>query len=407
MPVTTLKTSLIAEANKCVLCGMCLPHCPTYSLAQNENESPRGRLVLGKALLSGDVEESKQLIEHIDHCLVCRSCEKSCPSGVQFGAFMDGLRNHVSSPDKPARDIAKILENQQQRRGLNKKLWLGQRSGALGLSKVLLGDANTRLIESLPKIERFQAIDNFYPAKGDEHSKVMLFTGCHSELLGNTLVLTAIELLTQLGVSVEVPEQQVCCGGLSRHHGDEVSANKLEADNIAAFTSNTDTPIITLASGCGASLLDYSALENDNASSAFTSRVVDINHFIVHHLKNVSAVFKPLKRHVLLHTPCSMKNVMRQDNAIHTLLAMIPELKVDNISSQRGCCGAAGTYMYEHANNADALREPIINEVKNSQPDTLVTTNIGCAMHIQAGLKKTGIKTQLIHPIELLIEAIK
>jgi len=407
LPVTTLKASLIAEANKCVLCGMCLPHCPTYSLAQNENESPRGRLVLGKALLLGDVEETTGLVEHIDHCLVCRSCEKCCPSGVKFGAFMDGLRNHLSKAETPKHDFAKILVSQEKRRALNKKLWLGQRSGALSIGKLFLGDTDARLINSLPKIERFQALDDSYPAKNAETATVMLFTGCNSELLGNSLVFTTIELLTRLGVSVVIPKQQACCGGLSRHHGDADTANQLEAQNIAAFEHDSDVPIVTLATGCGASLLDYSALDNDDASNhAFTSRITDINQFLLNHLKTNKVDFKPMAKKVILHTPCSMKNVMRQDSAVHSLLNMIPELEVINLSSQKGCCGAAGTYMYEHSNNADALREPILDDIETQHPDILVTTNIGCAMHIQAGLKESGNDVKILHPIELLNRSI-
>lgn len=398
MPVTNDKTSLIAEADKCVLCGMCLPHCPTYSLAQNENESPRGRLVLGKAFLSGLVEATDDLVEHIDHCLVCRSCESACPSGVKFGAFMDGLRNHL--PRQEAQhDFANILTDQQQRRALNKKLWLGQKSGLLSIGKIVLGSNNKRLLKSLPTVQRFQSLDNHYPAQGSELAKVMLFTGCNSELLGNALVLTAIELLTRLGVSIEIPTRQECCGGLSRHHGDADKANELEMKNIAAFTDE-DIPIITLASGCGASLLDYRALENNSSyAESFASRITDINHFLVTHLQSTQATFKPLNKKVVVHTPCSMKNVIRQDKAIPILLEMIPELEVTLLKGQRGCCGAAGTYMYEQTESADALREPILTDLTKQQADILVTTNIGCAMHIQAG----NPKAKVLHPIELLL----
>lgn len=376
---------------------MCLPHCPTYSLAQNENESPRGRLVLGKAFLSGLVEETDTLVEHIDHCLVCRSCESACPSGVQFGAFMDGLRSHLHHK-KSQHDFENILIDKQQRRSLNKQLWLGQKSGVLSIGKIVLGSKDKRLLKSLPSIHRFQELNNHYPAQGSELAKVMLFTGCNSELLGNTLVLTAIELLTRLGVSIEIPSSQECCGGLSRHHGDAGKANELEIKNIAAFTDE-DIPILTLASGCGASLLDYSALESSGSSAElFTSRITDINRFLVTHLQSTQASFKQLNKKIVVHTPCSMKNVMRQDKAIPELLNLIPELEVSQLNGQRGCCGAAGTYMYEQAKSADALREPILVDLVTQQADILVTTNIGCAMHIQAG----NPKVEILHPIELL-----
>jgi len=397
LPVTTNKASLIAEADKCVLCGMCLPHCPTYSLAQNENESPRGRLVLGKAYLAGLVEQTSDLVEHIDHCLLCRNCENCCPSGVLFGTFMDGLRSNLPQK-KPQHDFAEILSNQQQRRSLNKKLWLGQKSGVLSASKLFIGGDNKRLLDSLPTLQRFKELNNHYPANDDELAKVMLFTGCHSELLGNSLVVTAIELLTRLGVSIEIPSQQACCGGLSRHHGDADKANQLETENIAAFSHEPDIPILTLASGCGASLLDYS----DNAATSFTARVIDITAFLVSHLHAIKPNLAPCHKKVVIQTPCSMKNRMHTDKAIPALLKTIPELDVSDLNGQRGCCGAAGTYMYEQAESADALREPIIDDLIKKQADILVTSNIGCAMHIQSGMKQAGLTLDILHPIELV-----
>jgi len=376
---------------------MCLPHCPTYSLAQNENESPRGRLVLGKAYLTGLVEETNDLVEHIDHCLLCRNCESNCPSGVQFAAFMDGLRSHLPQ-HKSHHDFSDILTSQQQRRSLNKKLWIGQKSGALSASKLFIGNKNKRILNSLPTVQRFQALNDHYPAQGTEQSKVMLFTGCNSELFGNTLVLTAIELLTRLGVAVDVPSEQQCCGGLSRHQGDADKADQLENQNLTAFADETAMPIITLTSGCGASLLDY----NNDKKNTFTNRVIDINQFLLNHFQSRQASFNPLHKKVVVQTPCSMKNVMRTDKAIPTLLGMIPELEVNPLAGQRGCCGAAGTYMYEHAESADALRAPVINDLIKQQANILVTSNIGCAMHIQAGMKQAGHQLDVLHPIELL-----
>lgn len=407
MPVTTTTATLIEEANKCVLCGMCLPHCPTYLLAENENESPRGRLMSGKAFLMGEVEATTQLGTHIDNCLVCRSCEKSCPSGVRFGAFMDGLRKHIPASAPTVDTISTMLIDKDKRRALNQKLWLAQRSGALQVGKIFLNKSDRQIVNSLPRVERFEKLKPAYPASGTQYEKVMLFTGCHSELLGNSLVMKSIELLTLLGVSVDVPEQQSCCGGLSRHHGDAGTANTLEVNNITAFASNSEVPVLTLASGCGASLKDYVSLENrDDQTVHFASRIEDISHFIYRYLRQANVTFKPIEKTICLHTPCSMKNVMRQDGDVQQLLARIPSLQIHTLSSQHGCCGAAGTYMYEHADIASALREPIVDELESLRPDLLVTTNIGCAMHIQTGLGEAGMKMNVMHPVELLLESI-
>ncbi|MGB1427236.1 MAG: 4Fe-4S dicluster domain-containing protein, partial [Cycloclasticus sp.] len=69
-----------SDVDLCVKCGLCLPHCPTYTLSQNENESPRGRLALIQGWSEGQLELSDTLTQHIDNCLTCRACEKMCPA---------------------------------------------------------------------------------------------------------------------------------------------------------------------------------------------------------------------------------------------------------------------------------------------------------------------------------------
>ena len=385
--------SLISEADKCVLCGMCLPYCPTYSLAQTENESPRGRLMLGKALLGNQLETSSNVREYIDHCLLCRNCERVCPSGVKFGDFMDGLRANLSQTDAvpgPTDEIIEIVSDPDKRKQFNQRLWLAQRSGLSGVGKLFLNASTNRMLENLPRMHRYHPPQQDYPAHGEETTSVMLFTGCSEELFGNTLTKTAIDLLNALGVTVQVPTGQTCCGGIARHHGDAELADRLSEQNATTFANDPAMPVLSLASGCGASLLDA-----DN-------RVMDISTFVLEHIEQHGADFNRLDKRIALHTPCSLKNVMRQDTAITKLLGHIPGLTCLPLTSQRGCCGAAGTYMYEQPDKADTLREPLLQEIASLGVDTLVTSNIGCTMHIQSGLKKNGIQLEILHPVELL-----
>ena len=82
---------ILAEADRCVKCGLCLPHCPTYRITRDEGDSPRGRVSLMQALVSKAVD-SQNLHRHLDRCLGCLACETACPSGVRYGALIDAVR---------------------------------------------------------------------------------------------------------------------------------------------------------------------------------------------------------------------------------------------------------------------------------------------------------------------------
>ena len=88
---------LIDAADLCVKCGLCLPHCPTYHHQHNENESPRGRIALIQAVASGELAATKNLVAHIDNCLLCRACERACPAEVPYHQLVDGFRSHYRS----------------------------------------------------------------------------------------------------------------------------------------------------------------------------------------------------------------------------------------------------------------------------------------------------------------------
>ena len=79
----------------CIHCGLCLGSCPTYLETGDENNSPRGRIYLMRALQQGRLDAGNALVRHIDLCLGCRACEAVCPSGVEYGHLLEHTREHI------------------------------------------------------------------------------------------------------------------------------------------------------------------------------------------------------------------------------------------------------------------------------------------------------------------------
>ena len=76
--------------DSCVHCGFCLQACPTYLALEDENDSPRGRLVLMRAAVEGTIAlDDPDVSTHLSRCLGCRACESACPSGVPYGHLLE------------------------------------------------------------------------------------------------------------------------------------------------------------------------------------------------------------------------------------------------------------------------------------------------------------------------------
>lgn len=368
---------LVALADRCVQCGLCLPACPTYAVARIEAESPRGRIALARAWTLDVVEPSAAGDTHLDQCLGCRSCEAVCPAGVEYGALLVEARGRQRER-RPARLLRAAIETLAAR----PRLFAALIRFHDRLRPLL--PSGWRRLPALPRAATERPVAVGEPRRG----QAAVFVGCVAGPYETVLRDALARCCAALGIELVVPAGQTCCGSLHAHGGNREASARLATRNRAAFAGAQT--VLTLASGC------HEAVANALAGAKPT---IDALEFLARQREQQpgSLRWRRCDERVAVHLPCTQRNVVRSVPALRALLASVPGLQVVEIDAGYGCCGASGIQAFEDPARAAMYREPLLRQLAGSGATRLLSANIGCRLHLAQG---TSLPVQ--HPLEFL-----
>jgi glycolate oxidase iron-sulfur subunit len=409
----------------CVHCGLCTASCPTYLETGDENNSPRGRIYLMRAVTDGRLELNNTVKRHLDLCLDCRSCESACPSGVQYGRLIEPFRIETQQREATEKNIRPDWFQKWILYGLfpyPKRLqwallpakiaqWTGldrfaERTGLLKLLPQKL-QRMQRLLPPLPKRE--PQLPEFLPAIGPRRARVALFTGCVAEAMFHHVNWATARVLQQNGCDVVIPRSQACCGAIHYHSGAGGPAIELAKTNAAAFQSNDLDAVIVNVAGCGAMLKDYGHMAEElvkqdqmvqTSLEHFASKIKDISEFLMQ-----LGPIKPRGEVPLVatyHDACHLCHAQKIREQPRELLAMVPGLKLVPLAESEICCGAAGSYNLTESEMADRLADRKLKNILATGAKALISGNAGCSLQIQAALRQAQSPVWVAHPMEIL-----
>jgi glycolate oxidase iron-sulfur subunit len=390
----------------CVHCGFCLAACPTYSELGQEMDTPRGRIILMKQVLEGNLPwESAQ--PHIDRCLGCLACEPACPSGVPYRDLISPFRTIAqphfkrSAGDKVRRFLA------SQTIPYPNRFRLAAFAGGMAKKLRPLVPAMLRpMIDLVPSsVPRGQKLARLNPAKGERRGRVALLAGCAQQVLDPDINVATIEVLTRNGVDVVVPTEQGCCGGLAWHTGDLKAAQAFARKNLNAFPADVDA-IVTNAAGCGSAMHEYHLMlrgtPDEKRADALRKRVVDVSVFLQRLGLREFPRGPGRPQKIAYHDACHLANAQSVRREPRQLLRAIPGLEICELADAHLCCGSAGTYNLDQPEIAASLGEKKARAVMATSAEVLVSGNIGCLTQLRVHLAKLGSPLPVRHTMQVL-----
>ncbi|HET9513744.1 MAG TPA: (Fe-S)-binding protein [Gemmatimonadales bacterium] len=408
----------------CVHCGLCLSACPTYLATGDESDSPRGRIVLMRALERGEIPASDPgLREHLERCLGCRGCEPACPSGVGYGRGLEVAREIL------ARDAGLPWRTRAVLQVFGRRFFWGPLFGAARLLR------ESRIARQLAGPGRLGRLMGMVAATGGQADgraggrsapdsfagstiptgtpedrpaarlpasppSVVLFRGCVMDVLFRHVHEATRRTLEANGYRVVEVEDQACCGAPHEHAGDRDAARHLARENLRRLLGSADYVVVNSA-GCGAMLRDYGHLLGSDEGAGFSSRVRDVTELLAEAGPRTGA---PLLLEVAYDAPCHLQHAQRVHAAPLAVLRSIPGLRLRLLPGFDRCCGGAGAYALLQPELSEQVLADKVATLREASPalDAVATGNPGCIMQIGAGLLAAGLKLPVLHPVELL-----
>jgi glycolate oxidase iron-sulfur subunit len=383
-----------AILRKCVHCGFCTATCPTYQLLGDELDGPRGRIYLMKQMVEG-APVTRSTLTHLDRCLTCRSCETTCPSGVQYGRLVEIGRKHAEQAvARPVRQrlLRRLLAAVVPRSALF--------APAMRIGQQVRPLLPRKLRDKVPVRQRPLA----WPT-AKHPRKMLMLAGCVQPSMMPNINTATARVLDALGIETVVAPQAGCCGAIRLHLGYVDDALDDVRRNIDAWWPHVEQgvdAIVMNASGCGATVKEYAhLLRNDPAYADKAKRIVeltrDLSEILPAYQEQLAAATRRRGIHtVAWHPPCTLQHGQQLRGGVESVLDAMG-LQVRLPVDSHLCCGSAGTYSLTQPKLSYRLRNQKLERLQALEPQLIVSANVGCIAHLQSGTS-----TPVTHWIELV-----
>jgi L-lactate dehydrogenase complex protein LldE len=234
--------------------------------------------------------------------------------------------------------------------------------------------------------------------------KVSLMITCLGDALFPEVGVATVRLLRRLGVEVEFPSQQTCCGQPFFNSGYHADARDLARHTIRAFEKKQ--LVVTPSGSCAAMVkneyleLFHGDLVWHGRAEELSSRTHELSDFLVNVL-GVEEVGARFEGKATYHMACHLRGLGLYAEP-ERLLRRVRGLELVPLERCDECCGFGGSFSVRYPGISGAMVQDKAAHIEKTGADTVVATDAGCLMNIAGCLRRRGSKVRALHLAQVL-----
>lgn len=407
----------------CMKCGFCLSSCPVYQEERVESSVARGKDMMIRALVAGELQYTKEYGERLNKCTLCMTCTTNCPAQVQIPSVIVAARADKVRADGvgfPYNIIYRwllphrtLFGNVVRFASWFQGFFLPKTEGTIRHLPMFLSSLGKgrHIPQIAPRFLR-QAVPvvNKPPAGVKTTLRAGYFTGCMTDFVFPDLGKKIIDFLIKNGVEVVIPKQQGCCGApVFLGAGDFETGRKLADNNVKAF-EGFDYVFVDCAT-CSSAMKDYIKFLADTparkkAYADFANKIKHITEFLVDVLKLSASAYVPPPevkgKKVTWHDPCHLSRHMGIRDQPRQILKSIPGIEYVEMPDADRCCGMAGTFNIHFYDLSKRIADKKLKSIEDTGAEIVVTGCPGCEIQLIDTVTRHGKLIKVIHIMELL-----
>jgi L-lactate dehydrogenase complex protein LldE len=226
--------------------------------------------------------------------------------------------------------------------------------------------------------------------------RVGLFITCFNDTLFPEVGKATVAVLERLGVDVEFPAAQTCCGQMHFNSGYRPACVPLVRQFAEVFGGYE--AVVTPSASCASMVRHYHRTVDPDVA---VPRVYELSEFLVDVL-GVTEVGAYFPHTVALHRTCHSLRLLRVGDRPERLLAEVDGLELVELAAPGECCGFGGTFSVKNPDTSVAMGNDKVDDVLTTGAQYLASADTSCLMHIGGLLSRRGAPVQVRHLAQIL-----